>query len=116
MNINETGVSVILIGISVFIFGFLLLLDKALMICGNILIFAGIGILVKSNLFNMFHYDKLQGTFVFTLGFLFLVYGFIVLGFIMELIGLFILLKESIPSFRTILRGLLFGRVLKKRR
>lgn len=116
MNIRETGVIVILIGISVFIFGFLLLLDKALMICGNIFIFAGIGILARSNLFNMLHYDKLQGTFVFTLGFLFLIYGFIVLGFLMELIGLFILLKDSIPSFRTILRGLLFGRVLKKRR
>jgi hypothetical protein len=114
MNLKETGVVIILIGISVFALGFILLLDKALMICGNILVFIGIATLARSHLFNMLHLDKLQGTAIFTIGFIFLIYGFAMFGFILEVIGLFILLKDSIPSFRTILRGLLFGRVLNK--
>lgn len=113
MNLKETGVVVILIGMFIFASGFILLIDRALMICGNILTSIGIVILVRSHLFNMFHYDKIQGTALFVLGFLFILKEFCLLGFILEVVGLVILLKKSIPSFRSILRGLLWGRVLK---
>lgn len=114
MNLRETGVIVILIGISVFLLGFIMLADKALMICGNILVSIGILILTRSRLFNLLHIDKLQGTVLFILGFMFILYGFVFLGFILEVTGLALLLKESIPSFKTILKGLILGRALKK--
>ncbi|WUR04127.1 GOT1-like family protein [Vairimorpha necatrix] len=114
MNLKETGVVVILIGMFIFASGFILLMDKALMICGNILVSLGIIILSRSHLFNMLHMDKIQGVVMFIIGFFFILKGLTLLGFILEVFGLIVLLRQSIPSFRTILRGLIFGRVINK--
>ncbi|EOB13285.1 hypothetical protein NBO_84g0003 [Nosema bombycis CQ1] len=114
LNLRETGVIVISIGFSFFILGFILLFDRAIMIGGNLLIFIGIGILARARIFDLLQPNKLQGTAFLTIGVLFLFYKLAILGFLLELFGVFLLLKDSIPTFRSIIRGMLFGRVLRK--
>lgn len=113
MNPRETGIVVVSIGISVFLVGSMFLIDKALMIAGNLLIITGVAFLVRSRMFSLFHPDKLQATVTFGLGLLFLIYGFSMFGFLLETLGLFLLLRDSIPTFRSVLRNLLLGRLLR---
>jgi hypothetical protein len=112
MNTKETGVVVLTIGASVFGLGFVLLMDRALMIAGNLLVIAGLVILARSRMLGLLRPERLQGTAVFALGVLFLWYNFVLFGFLMELVGLFLILKDSLPTFRDVLKKLLFGKLL----
>lgn len=111
MNPKETGIIVISIGMSIFLMGTILLMDKALMISGNLLIIVGVGFLVRSKIIGLLHPDKLQGSVAFGMGILFLVYGFPMFGFLLEALGLFLLLRDSIPTFRSVLRNLFLGKL-----
>jgi hypothetical protein len=112
MDARETGIIVVSIGASVFGLGLVLLMDRALMISGNLLIIAGLAILAKTRMLSLLRPAKIQGTAVFLLGILFLWYGFVLFGFMMELIGLFFLLRDAMPTFRTVLKKAIFGKLL----
>lgn len=93
--------------------GAMLLMDRALMVSGNILIIVGVVFLVRSKMIGLLHPDKLQGSIVFGIGVLFLVYGFALFGFLLEVLGLFLLLRDSIPTFRSVLKSLLLRKLMK---
>lgn len=114
INLKESGVIVISIGCVFFTLGFVLFFDRAIMIGGNLLIFIGIGILARARIFDILHPNKLQGTALLIIGVILLFYKLAVLGFLLEILGVFLILKDSIPTLRSIIRGLLFGRVLRK--
>lgn len=111
MDPKETGIVVISIGMSVFLMGAVLLMDRALMVSGNLLIVIGLVFLVRSRMISLLHQDKLQGSITLGLGVLFLVYGFPMFGFLLEVFGLFLLLRDSVPTFRSVLKNLLFGKL-----
>lgn len=111
MNLKESGVVVVSIGMSVFLAGAILLMDRALMICGNLLMVVGIALLARSKMFALLHPEKIQGLVIFGMGILFLVYRFLAFGLLLETTGLFLLLRDSIPTFRTVLRTLVLGRL-----
>ncbi|KMV65238.1 hypothetical protein M970_100780 [Encephalitozoon cuniculi EcunIII-L] len=111
MNLKESGVVVVSIGMSVFLVGAILLMDRALMISGNLLMIIGISLLVRSRMFALLRPEKIQGMVIFAMGVLFLIYRFPMFGFLLETLGLFLLLRDTIPTFRTVLRTLLLGRL-----
>ena len=111
MNPKESGIAVVSIGMSVFAIGMLLLMDKALMISGNLLIVVGLGLLLRSKSLALLSIDKAHGMALFVMGIVFLIYGFCAFGFLLEASGLFVMLKDSIPTFRSVLKNLLFSRL-----
>ena len=113
MNPRESGVVVVSIGMSVFLAGAILLMDRALMICGNLLVVVGIAVLARSKMFALLHPERIQGVVLFGMGMLFLIYRFLVFGIVLEVSGLFLLLRDSIPTFRAVLRSLVLGRLRK---
>lgn len=108
MSSKETGIVVLGTGVSILILGAMLLFDKALVIAGHLLILAGFVILLRSNTFVLFQPDKLQGTCFFILGLAVLFFKYQLLGFLLELVGIFLIFKASIPSFKTIFLKLFF--------
>jgi hypothetical protein len=114
MSPKETGIIIVSIGMVVFLAGMLLLMDKALMIAGNLLIIIGFLFLVRSKVFSLLKPQLLQGTVVFGLGVLFLFYNFALFGFLLEVAGLALIFKDSIPTFRSVLTKVLFGGMLKR--
>ncbi|KAF9763764.1 Vesicle transport protein GOT1A [Nosema granulosis] len=114
LTLKESGVIVISIGFSFFLFGFILFFDRAIMIGGNLLILIGITILARARIFDIFQPSKLQGACLLLMGVVLLFYRFAVLGFLLEASGLFLIFKDNIPTLRSIIRGMLFGRVLRK--
>jgi hypothetical protein len=46
--------------------------------------------------------------FVFFFGILAVIYGFTLLGFIIETIGVYLLFSDKLPTFKSIFKGLLF--------
>ncbi|ADM12407.1 uncharacterized protein Eint_100810 [Encephalitozoon intestinalis ATCC 50506] len=113
MSLKESGVMVMTIGVTVFLAGAILLMDRALMISGNLLIIIGIALLARSRMFSFLRPEKMQAMVIFGMGILFQVYKLLVFGFFLEVLGLFLLLKDSIPTFRTVLTTLLFGKLQK---
>ncbi|KAH9411409.1 hypothetical protein HK407_05g09270 [Ordospora pajunii] len=111
MNPKESGIAIVSIGMSVFAIGMLLLMDRALMISGNLLIVVGLALLLRSKSLALLSIDRIHGVVLFVMGIMFLVYGFSVFGFVLEVAGLFAMLKDSIPTFRSVLRNLLFSRL-----
>ncbi|WEL39656.1 hypothetical protein PFJ87_10g01040 [Encephalitozoon hellem] len=111
MNLKESSVVVMSIGMLVFLAGAVLLMDRALMISGNLLIIVGISLLARSRMLTLLRPEKIQGMAIFTMGILFLVYRFLAFGFLLEILGLFLLLRDSIPTFRSVLRSLVFGKL-----
>lgn len=111
MSPKESGVVVMSIGMFVFLVGAILLMDRALMIAGNLLIIIGISLLARYKVFTLLRPEKIQGMAIFVIGVLFLVYRFLAFGFLLEILGLFLLLKDNIPTFRAVLRALLFGKL-----
>lgn len=112
MNRVETGFTVIGFGMVFFIVGAALLMDKAMVISGNLLIIIGTALLAEANIISLFSFKKIQGTSLFTLGVFFLFKGYTLAGFFLELFGLCILLHERIPSFKSIPRRMVM-KVLK---
>ncbi|AFN83890.1 hypothetical protein EROM_100740 [Encephalitozoon romaleae SJ-2008] len=111
MSPKESGVVVMSIGMFVFLVGGILLMDRALMISGNLLIIIGISLLARSKMFTLLRPEKIQGMVIFVVAVLFLIYGFLAFGFLLEILGLFLLLRDNIPTFRAVLRTLLFGKL-----
>lgn len=109
MNPKETGIVLISIGISVFSIGMAFLMDRALMISGNLLIVVGVAFLARSRMLSLLHPNRLQGTLAFGMGVLFIMREFMAFGFVLEVLGLFLLLGDTIPTFRSVLKSLLLG-------
>ena len=113
MNSNETGIVAICTGAGIFLFGVMVMFDKALMIAGNFIIIVGLGILLNSKAFSLFELDKMLGMAMFILGIISLLLKYTVLGFLLETIGLIYVFKKSVPSFRATLLRLFYGKLLK---
>lgn len=105
---NETGIVIIVTGMAVLTLGALLLFDKALVIAGHFLFLAGFVVLFRSKTFALFQIDKLQGTCFFILGVAILFFKYQLLGFLLEMIGLFLIFKTLLPNPRTIFFNIFF--------
>ncbi|KAF7683085.1 putative Golgi transport protein 1 [Astathelohania contejeani] len=111
MESKETGVTILFIGAIFFFLGGTLLLDKALMIAGNLLIIVGTVILARSKILNIFSLNSLQGLLVFCLGILLMMLKYVTIGFIIEFYGLYLLFLDKLPTFRGILKRMLYKAV-----
>ena len=105
---KETGIVIVGTGMCILTLGALLLFDKALVIAGHLLILIGFGLLFKSKTFTLFQLDKLQGTCFFVLGITVLLFKYQLLGFLLEILGLLLIFKSSMPNFRSIIMHLIF--------
>lgn len=85
------------------------------MAAGNILIVLGVGILAKTNIIDLLRPRNLNATIIFLFGIIIMFYKFILLGFIIEIIGIYLLFCDKIPTMRDIGKKLLFKiiRVIK---
>lgn len=110
----EIGVVTLSMGCLVFVFGVIALFDSALMIAGNLLIIAGMVMLLRSKSFTLFELDKLLGTFIFVLGIVAMLLRMCLVGFLLEFCGLVYIFKKSMPSFRSVLFRLFRGNILSK--
>ena len=102
MSFNETVAITITIGAFVFILGASMLFDKALIIAGNLLIIIGFILIMKSRTADLFKIETLRATIIFVSGLVCLILNYILLGFLLEFIGIFLIFKTYIPDFRTI--------------
>lgn len=110
---NETGIVAICTGSAIFMFGAILMFDKALMVAGNLIIIIGMLILIKSKVLSLIELDKMLGLLLFILGVFSLVMRYVMLGFILEMCGMIYIFKQSIPSFRSVFMKLIYGKVLR---
>ncbi|TBU13413.1 hypothetical protein CWI38_0346p0050 [Hamiltosporidium tvaerminnensis] len=108
MNTKEIGVVVLFVGVVFFIAGATFLLDKALMVAGNILLIVGILFLIKTKTIYIFSYEKIQGILLFLFGFFILFFKYVFIGFLFESVGIFYLFYDKIPTFKGILRGVVY--------
>lgn len=102
MDTKETGFIVIGFGTLFFLVGAAILVDKAMVISGNILIIVGAFFLMEANLLRLFSLKRLQGTIFFTLGMFFLFKGYLVVGFFLEMVGLCMIAYDKIPRLRSV--------------
>ena len=109
----EAGVVVMCTGAAIFALGVVAMFDKALMTAGNFLVLAGAGLMSRSRGLSVFEPNKLPGTVVFLLGIVALLLKLSVLGFLLEIAGMGYVFKKSLPSFRTVLFRLFYGKVIK---
>jgi len=110
MSFGETGAVTICTGIVVLVFGVFLLADKALTIAGNILVITGFAIILKSNTLSLLRLEKLHGTAFFTLGIAMMLMSYTLFGVLLEIVGLLMIFKASLPSPNR----LLYSFVLRK--
>ncbi|KAM0687892.1 hypothetical protein COBT_000856 [Conglomerata obtusa] len=103
MDGKETGIIVISCGTVFLLLGMILVMDTALMAAGNMLIIIGIIITLKSNFMNVFQVKNMQGLIVFCFGVVIIFYRFILFGFLLEIVGLYLLFFDKIPSIKKIL-------------
>lgn len=113
VNTNEAGIISICTGGAIFMLGVIAMFDKALMIAGNFLIIAGTIMLLRSRSLSLLEFDKIMGTIMFALGIVSLSLRLMMLGFLLELIGLIYIFKKSAPSFKAVLFRLMYGKILK---
>ncbi|KAI5173444.1 hypothetical protein PAEPH01_1984 [Pancytospora epiphaga] len=109
----EGGVVAMCTGAGIFAFGVIALFDKALMTAGNLLFIIGALLVSRSSSLSVFKSNKLPGTVVFLLGIVALFLKLSILGFLLEIVGMSYVFKKSLPSFRTILFRLFFGKAVK---
>ena len=107
MSLNETGTITICTGINIVFLGAFFLFDKALVIAGNLLVIFGFVLILRSSTFSLLRFDKLQGTAFFALGIGMLIFKHALFGVLMEMIGLFMIFKSSLPSFTDLLYSVL---------
>ncbi len=110
MNSTESGVTVMLTGVFIFLMGLLILFDKGLVIAGDLIITAGIAMVMGSRLSTLLEAEKILGSLLFCLGMCSYFLKYMVLGIILKIVGVFYILKRSIPN----IRSLIFGFVIKK--
>lgn len=107
MSVNETGAVTIFTGSLVLISGVFFLSDKALVISGNLLIICGFVIVLRSGTFSVFKLEKLHGTAFFALGISMLLMKYAFLGVLLEVIGLLMIFKASLPSVNSLFYSVL---------
>jgi hypothetical protein len=105
---KETGIVVIATGMGITTLGSVLLFDKALVIAGHILTLIGMAMLFKSKTFALFQPEKLQGTSFFVLGLTIIFFKYHLLGFLLEIVGIFLIFKSTLPSFKDLFFKILF--------
>lgn len=104
MDRRETGFTVIGFGVLFFLIGATLLADKAMAVSGNILIIVGASICTRPRMTNLLSLNKLQGMALFVIGVFFLLKTYVLMGFLLEIIGLFILILDRIPTPKSVAR------------
>lgn len=107
MDRNEVGFSILATGTFFLLIGLVLFIDKSLMAAGNILIVLGTLILLNTKIVDVFQLKNIQGIIIFCLGVFVLLYGYTLLGFTMETIGLGVLFYDMIPTFKGLGRSLM---------
>ncbi|RVD92254.1 hypothetical protein TUBRATIS_12350 [Tubulinosema ratisbonensis] len=108
MDFSETGIFTIGFGFFFFVTGMMCLGDKGMALAGNLLVIIGILIFTRGNFMMFLSRTKLKGTTLFVLGLAFMLKKVLVLGFFIELIGIFILISDKIPSFKNLIRNFFF--------
>ena len=106
MNDTEIiGIGLLLFGTVIFLFGILMLLDRALLVMSNILFLSGILVLMKPKGFFSFaiQSDKKQGTIAFFVGIILVLFKLPIPGIICELTGAYWLFGGFIPLLLSLL-------------
>ena len=105
---KKIGIGLIVIGLVFYFLGLLFMLDRGFLAIGNLAFIMGLVILVgPSNTVAFFmRKTKMKGSLCFFVGFLMIVvgwFGFVFLGFMMQLYGLYLLFRDFIRTiFKTL--------------
>ncbi|ORD95754.1 GOT1A [Hepatospora eriocheir] len=111
---RETGFSVIAIGMFIFLVGTLLLMDRALIACGNLIMIFGILGLIGAKPKYFLAKERLYGSVLFILGTVLMIFKFLLGGMILELIGLILIFRSSFPDIKSVVSNYLLGRSIYK--
>ena len=97
-------------GVFFFVMGIIMFLDRGLLAIGNMLFLAGIPMLigVSRTMRFFFQWGKAKGTGCFLAGIAILLYGYTLLGIIVELFGFVNLFGDFFPTVKTTLCSLPF--------
>lgn len=104
MDRREAGFTVMSFGIMFFIIGATLLADKAMAVSGNILIIIGASIFTGPRVTDFLSFNKVQGMALFILGVFFLLKAYVLMGFLLEILGLLVLILDRIPTPKSVIR------------
>ena len=106
MNARETGLAVIVFGFLFFLAGATFLMDRSLVVSGNILMVVGAVVFSKMDFESFFTIRKAQGLAFFFIGMFFLFQRYLLMGFFLETMGICVLALEKAPNPRTMARRL----------
>ena len=104
MQSNENAYITIFCGCGIFLFGMFVLLDRALMAAGNMIIIAGFIMLLRTDVFYLLRPTNMLGVMLFTTGIISLLLRHVLLGCLLEFVGVFYIIKQSLPSLSSFLR------------
>ncbi|KAL7065989.1 Got1-like family protein [Cryptosporidium serpentis] len=88
------------LGMFLIILGILLLFDRALLTLGNLTFVAGLSVVLGLNKLTRFFFkpDKLKGTFFYFGGLAVIILKSTIIGFILQILGLFYLFNSFLPN------------------
>jgi hypothetical protein len=103
---KKIGIGLTAFGVLFFGLGVLLFFDAALLAFGNILFVAGVVMLIgpARTLVFFLRKDKMRGTICFTLGFLLVLMGWVIIGLIIEAFGFVNLFGDFFPVIYAFLK------------
>ena len=116
---KKIGIGLIVIGLIFYSLGLLFLLDRGFLAIGNLAFIMGLVIIVgPANTVAFFmRKTKMKGSACFFAGFFMIVigwFGFTILGFLLQLYGLFLLFRDFIKTiFKTLENMPVIGPVLR---
>ena len=116
---KKIGIGLIVIGLVFYSLGLLFLLDRGFLAIGNLAFIMGLVIIVgPANTVAFFmRKTKMKGSACFFAGFLMIVigwFGFTIIGFLLQLYGLFLLFRDFIKTiFKTLENMPVIGPVIR---
>ncbi|RDD43137.1 Vesicle transport protein GOT1A [Trichoplax sp. H2] len=97
---QKIGIGVTAFGMFFLFLGMLMLFDKALLAVGNILFLSGIGMVIGLARTYSFFFQrhKMKGTVCFFLGIVIVIFGWPVVGMVIEAYGFFLLFRQVLTT------------------
>ena len=101
LGLKKSSVSIVmLLGISMYIFGLILVCDRFFLLAGNVLFLGGASYSAGCPTLTMFFVkpSKIKGSFCFFFGMLLILMNWALVGGVLQLVGIYFLFRDFIPQ------------------